>query len=155
MVNSLYQLWIYNNWANQLLIDALKNQPEAIPSKCLHLLSHLTNAQSIWTSRLDGKVPDVGVWEEYSLADCERHHIQSSTALTQIIAGYKEGEQVSVSYTNTKNEPFTNSLLDILLHIFNHGTYHRAQIAAEMRRNGLEPINTDYITFARLNSSNL
>ena len=150
MSHAIDQLWRYNDWANHILIEAFRHYHDAIPANCLHLLSHLTNAQSIWTSRLDGKVPDVGMWEEYSLADCERHHIQSSTALTQIIAGYKEGEQVSVSYTNTKNEPFTNSLLDIVLHIFNHGTYHRAQIAAEMRRHGLEPVNTDYITFARL-----
>ncbi|WP_414711827.1 DinB family protein [Sphingobacterium sp. UBA1498] len=45
---------------------------------------------------------------------------------------------------------FHNKVNDILLHVFNHGTYHRAQIASEMRRNGVEPINTDYITFIRL-----
>ena len=149
MSNSLNQLLLYNNWANQLLFEAFKGQPDAIPLKCLHLLNHLTNAQAIWTSRLTGEVPGVDVWGNYSLADCERHHIQSSTALTQLLADHKGGELVNVSYTNTKNEHFTNTRIDILLHIFNHGTYHRAQIATEMRKNGLEPINTDYITFAR------
>ncbi|MFC3356180.1 DinB family protein [Sphingobacterium zeae] len=33
---------------------------------------------------------------------------------------------------------FHNKVNDILLHVFNHGTYHRAQIASEMRRNSVE-----------------
>lgn len=54
-----------------------------------------------------------------------------------------------VKYSNTKGQEFSNSLYDILLHLFNHGTYHRGQIATDMRRNGLEPLNTDYITMVR------
>ena len=150
MLNSIDQLWRYNSWANQILIDALKHYTGAVPASCLHLLSHLTNAQAIWVSRITGVIPVVGVWEDYSIAECEAHHMQSSTALTQVIANYIEGQPIDISYTNTRNESFTNSLQDILLHIFNHATYHRAQIATEMRNHGLEPVNTDYITFARL-----
>jgi uncharacterized damage-inducible protein DinB len=29
-------------------------------------------------------------------------------------------------------------------------TYHRAQIAMDLREKGFEPVNTDYIVFARL-----
>jgi uncharacterized damage-inducible protein DinB len=150
MSNSLEQLWRYNDWANRTLINAFKRYNGDIPATCLHLLSHLTNAQTIWVSRITGVIPVVGVWEDYSLADCETHHRLSSTALTQVIADDVEGQPVNISYTNTRNESFTNSLQDILLHIFNHGTYHRAQIATEMRKHGVEPVNTDYITFARL-----
>ncbi|MBG6234461.1 putative damage-inducible protein DinB [Pedobacter sp. CAN_A7] len=150
MSELIQQLWHYNNWANQLLFDALKLQREAIPPVCLLLLSHLTNAQNIWVSRITGITPAVGVWEDFTLADCEKHHHLSSNALTQVIADFKEEEHISINYTNTQNESYTNALGDILLHIFNHGTYHRAQIAAEMRKNGLVPLNTDYITFARL-----
>jgi uncharacterized damage-inducible protein DinB len=152
MSNSIDQLRRYNDWANQILIDAFRRYQDAIPASCLRLLSHLTNAQTIWVSRITGIIPVIGVWEDYSLADCEKHHMQSSTALSKVIANYLEGQLTSISYTNTKNESFTNSLQDILLHIFNHATYHRAQIATEMRKHGLEPVNTDYITFARLTS---
>lgn len=30
-----------------------------------------------------------------------------------------------------------------------HGTYHRGQVAARLRAAGDEPVNTDFITFAR------
>jgi uncharacterized damage-inducible protein DinB len=45
--------------------------------------------------------------------------------------------------------PFANTIFDMLLQVFTHGGYHRGQIAMEMRRAGLEPINTDYIVFLR------
>ena len=38
---------------------------------------------------------------------------------------------------------------DILIQVFNHGTYHRAQVAKDLRGNGLAPVNTDYITYVR------
>jgi uncharacterized damage-inducible protein DinB len=44
---------------------------------------------------------------------------------------------------------FTNTVFDMLLQVFTHGGYHRGQIAMEMRKAGLEPINTDYINFVR------
>jgi uncharacterized damage-inducible protein DinB len=31
-----------------------------------------------------------------------------------------------------------------------HGTYHRGQIAMQLRQQGLEPVNTDYIMFLRM-----
>jgi len=150
MSQPLYQMWLYNDWANQLLFDAFKSQLEEIPPPCMHLLCHMINAQSIWVSRITGSAPVVSVWQDHSLADCEKHHRLSSDALSQIFADEKDGQQIIVNYTNTKNESYSNSRPDILLHIFNHGTYHRAQIATAMRSNGLEPINTDYITFARM-----
>ncbi len=54
-----------------------------------------------------------------------------------------------ITYNNTKGDTFTTSLEDILIQVFNHGTYHRAQIAHDLRHNSLEPVNTDYITFVR------
>ncbi|WP_448634332.1 DinB family protein [Pedobacter panaciterrae] len=41
-----------------------------------------------------------------------------------------------------------------MLHVFNHGTYHRAQIAKEMTMHNIKPVNTDYIQFMRLQKCN-
>lgn len=149
MTASIHQLWLYNDWANKLLLSTIKLQAEAVPRSCLRLFSHIVNAQLIWLSRINGELPPVSVWQEHPLAECERYHTLSSEGLQQKVENYYQGEINPVRYSNTKNARFENSLQDILLHIFNHGTYHRAQIATEMRRNGLEPVNTDYITFVR------
>lgn len=149
MSNPLVQLWLYNDWANNLLIEKMKQDAECIPPGCLRLLSHIMNAQLIWLYRLNGEKPPVGVWDEHSLLTCEQYHQLASSGFTEKVRADKGKIMEAVNYTNTKNEQFQNSFGDILLHVFNHGTYHRAQIAAEMRRNGLDPINTDYISFVR------
>lgn len=56
-----------------------------------------------------------------------------------------------IVYANTKGEAFQTAIHDIMIQVFNHGTYHRAQIACNLRQGGLEPVNTDYITFVRQN----
>jgi uncharacterized damage-inducible protein DinB len=37
-----------------------------------------------------------------------------------------------------------------MIHLVNHSTYHRAQIATLLRQGGLEPVNTDFITYDRV-----
>jgi len=37
----------------------------------------------------------------------------------------------------------------MLLQAFTHGGYHRGQIAMQLRQQGLEPVNTDYIIWVR------
>lgn len=149
MSNPIEHLWSYNDWANKLVIKTMKSQINTLPPKCLLLLSHIVNAQIIWLCRLNGQIPDLGVWDEHNLITCEKYHNLASAGLGEKIRKYKDYEIHRIQYKNTKNDEFDNSIEDILLHTFNHGTYHRAQIAAEMRKNGLEPISTDYILFIR------
>ncbi|MGN6802128.1 MAG: DinB family protein [Ginsengibacter sp.] len=55
----------------------------------------------------------------------------------------------TIHYANTKGEAFNNSVRDILFHIINHSTYHRGQIAASFRVQGLEPLVSDYVFYKR------
>ncbi|MCF8317339.1 MAG: hypothetical protein K9I02_01220 [Haliscomenobacter sp.] len=54
-----------------------------------------------------------------------------------------------INYSNSKGQLFSNSIQDMLFHIINHSTYHRGQVATEFKRQGLEPLVTDYIFFKR------
>ncbi|SEB04650.1 DinB family protein [Pedobacter hartonius] len=149
-MNTLFnKLWQYNDWANQSLISSFEQQATAIPSKSLHLLSHIMNAQTIWAHRIRGVQATVGVWDDHDLETCKNMHQQSSAQLRQEIESPEADLQQKIQYVNTKGLHFENQLDDILLHIFNHGTYHRAQIAQDLRINELEPNNTDYIAFVR------
>ncbi|HEV2132448.1 MAG TPA: DinB family protein [Longimicrobiaceae bacterium] len=55
----------------------------------------------------------------------------------------------AVVYTNSKGEPWTNTVQDILQHVVMHSAYHRAQIATEVRAAGHLPAHTDFIHAAR------
>jgi uncharacterized damage-inducible protein DinB len=54
-----------------------------------------------------------------------------------------------ITYSNSRGEAFDTSVHDILIQVFNHGTYHRAQVARDLRQQLLTPVNTDYITYVR------
>lgn len=143
------QLWLYNDWANKTLITALEKYTPDVPENSLHLLSHIMNAQYIWMARIKGITPSLGVWDDHSLEICKSLHEESSFNLKKEIEIHAHDLQQIISYTSTKGVTYQNSMLDMLLQTFNHGTYHRAQIATDLRINGLEAVNTDYIAFVR------
>ncbi len=45
--------------------------------------------------------------------------------------------------------PHRNRLLDLLLHVVNHSSYHRGQLTTMLRRVGATPVATDYVYFKR------
>ena len=55
----------------------------------------------------------------------------------------------NINYTNQHGLSYVTSVRDILFHLASHGAYHRGQVSIVLRESGLEPVNTDYITFVR------
>ena len=147
MKSTLNRLLKYHIWA----MDRLFNQLEAlplIPPAALKLLQHIVNAESIWMSRVAGEKQVVGVWETLPLHDCRSLHQSSVQKLQTVLNNNQDLEQV-ISYVNTSGDAFSDTMHDIIVHVLNHSTYHRAQIAKEMRMHNIDPINTDYITYVR------
>jgi uncharacterized damage-inducible protein DinB len=54
-----------------------------------------------------------------------------------------------VEYRNSKGEPWSSRVEDILTHVLFHSAYHRGQIALQMRAAGHEPAYTDFIHAVR------
>jgi uncharacterized damage-inducible protein DinB len=146
---TLEKLAAYNLWANETLVNWLENIGDTVPATTLHLLSHISNAQLIWLSRIKNMAPSHGVFDDHSLPDCREMLYSSSDQLLELAAMPIIGLTQLISYTNTQGEGFETSIEDILIQVFNHGTYHRAQVAIDLRQHGLAPVNTDYITYVR------
>lgn len=141
----LLSLYNYNFAMNQRLISQIFNGNA--PEKTIALFSHILNAQHIWNQRILKQKPIYGVFEVHELAQFETLNQSFHQTSVQIINSVNTHD--IVTYTNTKNETFSNTVQDVLIHIVNHATYHRAQIAQWLRLNQLEPIPTDYISFTR------
>lgn len=53
-------------------------------------------------------------------------------------------------YRNNKREQFKQPVADVLIHLFNHQSYHRGQIVTMLRQLGATQIPAlDYIVFTR------
>lgn len=149
MSTAIHQMWVYNDWANRRVLGVLEAIGQNLPYACLHLMSHIVNAQVIWASRMQGLPAEVGIWDDHAIHECKELHERSSADLRSWVDTDVEGFTYHVAYTNSTGVSYQNDLQDILLHTFNHATYHRAQIALELRRNGFNPPVTDYIHFLR------
>lgn len=144
------QLFQYDWDSNLKNIDLLEKVDPSNAAPALRLVSHILNAQHIWLSRIAGTVPQWGVWQEHDLVEC-RDLLQGNFHLIRTLLADVDLAQ-AVTYQNSLGETFTNSIGDILFHLINHGTYHRAQVATQIRSMGLEPISTDYIFYKRKKS---
>lgn len=143
------KLYRYNAWANQRVLGALKQQ-DVHDEKVLSLMGHIVAAQFLWLHRIKGlPPPDLKLWDHY---DLERLAILAERANTQWLAFVENTEDFDreMSYKNYTGDPYTNNVEMIMVHLVNHSSYHRAQIAMLLRQKGFEPVNTDFITYDRV-----
>lgn len=136
----------YNSRVNLDLIEHLITQNPK-EERLFTLMSHIVNAHQIWLERILGEEQKVKVFEVRDLETLrERQHKNSE--LTFEILGSRNLEE-TVHYTNTKGQRYSNSICQILLHVFNHSSYHRGQINQLLVREGKPAMVSDYIFYNR------
>ena len=147
MKSFLTELFEYNHHANQQLAEAFNRNGDSISEKALKLFSHVLSAHQIWNNRIEPVQTSFGVWQLHAVEDfksIDQSNYEQTLQLLDTIDLNK-----TIRYANSRGTIFSNSTRDILFHIINHSTYHRAQIATEFRTNGLEPLVMDYIFYKR------
>jgi uncharacterized damage-inducible protein DinB len=147
---SFDRLFRYDDWANREALRSLAAISEGPPAKSLRLLGHVVGAEWLWRSRLEGRKSAWAVWPELSLEQCAAEIETLGETWREYVAGLSAGDlERRASYVNSKGEPWTNRVDDILTHVVMHSAYHRGQIAADVRASGHEPAYTDFIHAAR------
>jgi uncharacterized damage-inducible protein DinB len=151
----------YAAWANSLLYTTLGEQPEPELTKprqilfgnLIRTLNHVYTIDLVWQAHLEGRAhgfttrtPDVQV----SFADLR---IAQATLDSWYIRYAEEmsdraGEEI-VNFTFIGGGEGSMTRGDILLHVVNHTTYHRGQIAAMIYQIPAQPPTTDLPVFLR------
>jgi uncharacterized damage-inducible protein DinB len=145
----LDDLFTYNYHTNQLFIDALR-KAEITDEKAIELLSHLLNAHAIWLGRIEKKIPLYSVWETHAINACEQLNLSNYHQSQHLLKNLDTADlEAVIDYQNTKGTRYQNKIRDILLHIINHSTHHRAQISLLIRQQGYPPPVSDYIFHKR------
>jgi uncharacterized damage-inducible protein DinB len=138
----------YTQKADEMIFKALADANFAIP-EANTLLSHILCAQHIWAKRILNEKPTYAVWEQFepgSFDTIYRENIQ----LLEVAFASKQASEV-VNYSNSAGDVFSNTVEEILMHVCNHGTYHRGQLAKMLKQAGFTPPLTDYIMLKRQN----
>ena len=147
-MNSFFkELFDYTHHCNKALIDSFHEHSGNLSEKPIQLLNHILNVHHIWNTRVIATQSQFRIWEinpPERYLDIEKDNFETSY---KIIDSFDLN--TSIQYTNTKGQPFSNTVRDILFQIINHSTYHRGQIALEFRQNNIEPLVTEYIAYKR------
>lgn len=115
-------------------------------------MSHLLSAQQIWLSRCTGQPTNNyqlwPKWNTYTFVEI----IEANHSGWAGFINMQTDMSGTVAYKNSKGQKFSASITDILAHVINHGTHHRAQIGLLLKQHaGIELPFTDYIYFALSN----
>ncbi len=144
-------LFAYEEWSTKRILSAVQALSPSQQLPALRLLSHLLRSQSVWLGRAEETNDEaLSTWSTDDAPACaariEGNARNWSAFLNTLAPGDFNSE---VTYTNTKGERYTSTLREIVTHVINHSTHHRAQIALLLRQAGETPPATDYIVYAR------
>ena len=151
MLKAYFQkLFQYNEWANQQVVNAVR-QAHTQPRPMLDLLSHMAASQEIWLARiLNSDSQHQPTWPGHDLDTIQQKLTESSEEWSEFIETMNdEHMKENHQYANSEGKLFKTTLEDVVLHVVNHATHHRAQLVKMLREQGEEPPVTDYIFYSR------
>jgi uncharacterized damage-inducible protein DinB len=157
----IQRLYDYNSWANERVLASLRpigqevftRNKQASHGSIRGILGHIAGAEWIWLERWKGSSPSMLPSEsEFGTLEIATqrlrkidHDLQEFTS--QLTQADLDGSR---PYTTTEGKAYSNVLSDMLVHMANHSSDHRGQIATLLRQLGAVPQSTDFILFIRL-----
>jgi uncharacterized damage-inducible protein DinB len=151
-------LFRYNSWANGRVFDVIarlnheefvRDLGSSFPS-VRDTVVHFVWAEWIWLQRWNGVSPQTifqaadfpsagAVRARWSEVDVEQRAFLDALTADRLPA--------VVSYMNLKGQTWRYPLWRQMLHVVNHSTYHRGQVATMLRQLGSKPVETDLLVF--------
>lgn len=142
----LQDLIKYTKLADFKIIATFLGAGKALP-QAESLFSHILNAQHIWICRIKGIPSQLERFEIHEVNSFEKIHTVNVAELEQIATS--SDLDALISYSTFSGESFQDKVRDILFHVVNHSTYHRAQVASQFNQNNIQPPVTDFIALRR------
>lgn len=149
----IHQYAAYDLWANTRILERLQREPEPLLDRHVkssfpslrQTVHHIRDAGNIWYQRVFG--------EEAIVCDNGLDGLlKVSTILgDKVRAMDDEALAGTVSYARANGIRHAQPRWQLLVHCFNHASYHRGQLITIMRQLDLEEVpNTDLVAYQRL-----
>ena len=155
----IVDLFTFGRWANDKICEAVsqlgdddfRREVGGSFGSVRGTLLHMYGADWVWLERFEGRSPrampedgrpvdtlaDVRVkWDPIQ----EELRVYAQSMTSESLAG-------RLTYTSFAGEPFTRVLSDALVHLVNHGTYHRGQVVTLLRQLGKSAPSTDFLRY--------
>jgi uncharacterized damage-inducible protein DinB len=113
-------------------------------------LNHLLGVEWVWLQRFNGQSPRSVPWSKdtQALETIRRRWQNVEEDMRAYLATLKpEALGIPLTYQNFKGETWTYPLWQTLVHLVNHGTYHRGQVTMALRQLGATPPGIDLLVY--------
>jgi uncharacterized damage-inducible protein DinB len=151
MKELLKQFAVYNCWAHLRITDVIltlpeEKQTEELPSSFKSLqktLLHMWDAESIWWQRMKLHERFVRPSDHFNgtTRDVSNGLLSQSRLWEGWVTNATEFSLDHVfQYIDKNKQPVKMQICQMILHVFNHGTYHRGQLVNMLRQLGVEKI---------------
>lgn len=159
-IEELTELYAYNGWANERVRDSIQDLDPDVFQRDLGAsfgslqgtVAHLVSAQRNWLRRWKGHSASRPLPSEAfaSPEEANRRWVDVDRALADFVDGLDDGSlQQSIALTTPQRSRYSSRLWRAMLHVVNHSSYHRGQIAAMLRQVGATPQGTDLMLYYR------
>jgi uncharacterized damage-inducible protein DinB len=153
-VGRYLRLLAYEAEANRRALDSLETVPEGARkgdafARAMVVMAHNQLVRFVWLARLEGRPYEnpsdwFPIWtiEQTRLAEAEQ-----GREWAEYLGAIAECDLAqTISYTSSEGEARVRVIDDVLTHVFNHGTYHRGQLARLVHECGGKRAVTDFIS---------
>ena len=157
-IEDISDLYAYNDWANErvrtsigvLTQEAYERELSTSFGSVKGTVIHLVSAQWAWLQRWKGHSPKLLLSNEFfespELTNCRWAEVdQDLSNFVAVLDGQKL--QQTITYTRIQGKSISNLLWQSMLHVVNHSSYHRGQIASLLRQVQSIPQSTDLIRY--------
>ena len=153
-------LYAYNEWANARIFSATTELDQEVFTEARRssfssirdTVAHIATSEWVWLRRWRGESPTaLPAWESLSEATGLMRKLAEIEVDRRAFLGGLSDDDLSrpLAYRNFKGDGFRQTLVEQLMHVVNHSTYHRGQLATLFRQAGFAAPTTDLIVFQR------
>lgn len=163
MTHTAVGMYDYHAWANQTLINRLKELPPAVFRQevtsvfptVAKVIAHIYLVDRTWFEILGGMSMNAAMaifrditeaTESKSLDELEAMYIELSQQFKAFLREQPDLEKV-INLDNPYAGIRDTSMAEMVLQVVNHATYHRGNITAMLRQMGHPSVMTEYALF--------
>ncbi|MDJ0782644.1 MAG: DinB family protein [Desulfosarcinaceae bacterium] len=160
-INDIITLFNYNCWATEQIMKStaklsanqFTSQTEYSHGSLRGTIVHILSAEWIWRLRCqEGISPDHFIDENLfkTPASLMLRLVDEQSKMREFIGTLNRSDlNRSITYKTTNGSVFKNTLWHSILHLINHGTHHRSEVADILSRYGHSPGDLDFIIYLR------
>jgi uncharacterized damage-inducible protein DinB len=147
MIQYFTRLFRYDKWASENVINAIiKNKID--DERLQSLMSHIIDIEQMWFERIDQGKSEIDIQKMIPSDQWSNQLLNINDKYRNLLKSVDEVElDRKRDYVNSKGVSYHIPLRDLLCHVINHSTHHRAQMTFRIRELGFEPPLTDYIFY--------